>query len=186
MNAISLLAAREAARTSVHLFCTGRCPFCPCLLRNTLCVQPLEIKRRSRIWILVLHPRHYPFECTRAEVRIQSIADAGARTLTSLDRRWTPSDAWLENGIRCMMASSASKSCGILDTSPEDVTQARRCMEPLKTSSWRWHPTRSAAQQSEPSREAPGPLRLHRDSAREIPPWPRTRRSPQELRAAAN
>ena len=52
-------------------------------LRNTLGVHPLEIKRRRLIWILVLRPRPDPFDVlvlTRAEVRIQGIADAGART----------------------------------------------------------------------------------------------------------
>ena len=56
--------------------------------------------------------------CTRAKARKQGIADAGVRTLTSLDWRWTPSDAWQENGIRCMIASSASNACGMLDPSP--------------------------------------------------------------------
>ena len=61
------------------------------------------------------------FWCTGAEARIQGIADAGARTLISLDWRWTPPDSGLDNGIRCMMASSASKSYGILDMSPAAI-----------------------------------------------------------------
>ena len=97
-------------------------------LRNTLGVHPLEIKRHRRIWILFLDPEPYPLDVLVhpcAEAKIQGIADAGARTLPSLVWRWTPSDAWLDNGIRCMMASSASKSSGTLDTFPQRSSQGQ-------------------------------------------------------------
>ena len=86
-------------------------------LRNTFGVHPLEIKLHRRTWIFVLHPGPYPFDVL-AHPRGSWNPRCRTRTLTSLVCQWTPSDAWLDNGIPCMMASSASKSCGILDTSP--------------------------------------------------------------------
>ena len=93
-------------------------------LRNKLGVHPLEIKRRRRIWIIVLHPETLPIRCSGApaqkletkvsQMRVRALGPA----LIGHGRLRMP---WLVNGIRCMMVSSASKSCGMLDTSPAAI-----------------------------------------------------------------
>ena len=86
--------------------------------------------------------------CTYAEARIQGIADAGARTLTSLVWRWTPSDAWLDRVIRCMMPSSASKASGILDTSPAAIFTRSASNLTMNSQARRWYASASLARAS--------------------------------------
>ena len=70
-----------------------------------------EITRR-RIWILVLHPRPFPFDALLHPRRSlnQSYRRCGC---AHFDHPPLAMDGRLDNGIRCMVASWASKSCGV-------------------------------------------------------------------------
>ena len=103
MTAISLLAAREAKEPNftqaepalqvVHPSANVRPLVLHCLVPFLTLPEVRNTKRRHRIWILVLHTGPHPFDFLVHPRRSENPR---------------PSDAWLDNGIRCMMASSAS------------------------------------------------------------------------------